>query len=94
MRHRHLSFALLATLVASVALWCAPARAAAQTDATPRITLTEFKALLASATPPYVIDVRSGVDRQIKGAHNIPLGELETRLKEIPRDRPIVTYCA
>ncbi|PYS89038.1 MAG: rhodanese-like domain-containing protein, partial [Acidobacteria bacterium] len=27
-------------------------------------------------------------------AHHIPLGEIEARLNEIPRDRAIVTYCS
>jgi NADPH-dependent 2,4-dienoyl-CoA reductase/sulfur reductase-like enzyme/rhodanese-related sulfurtransferase len=30
----------------------------------------------------------------IPGAINVPLGELATRLAEIPRDRPVVVYCA
>jgi NADPH-dependent 2,4-dienoyl-CoA reductase/sulfur reductase-like enzyme/rhodanese-related sulfurtransferase len=30
----------------------------------------------------------------IPGAINVPLGELEARLAEIPRDRPVVVYCA
>jgi NADPH-dependent 2,4-dienoyl-CoA reductase/sulfur reductase-like enzyme/rhodanese-related sulfurtransferase len=30
----------------------------------------------------------------IPGALNIPLGELATRFAEIPRDRPVVLYCA
>ncbi len=30
----------------------------------------------------------------IPGAINVPLGELATRIAEIPRDRPVVVYCA
>jgi len=91
MRQKLFSLCLLAALV--LALAPVP-RAAAQGDGVPRITLAEFKALLASASPPYVIDVRSGIDTKIRGAHHIPLGDIEARLAEIPRDRPIVTYCA
>ena len=95
MRQKLFSRALLALL--SVGLVCltgpARARAAQEVDA-PRITLAEFKALLASASPPYVLDVRGVIDSKIRGAHHIPLSELEARLGEIPRDRPIVTYCA
>jgi hypothetical protein len=91
MRQKFYSFCLLAALVAVYV----PAHVAtAQGDDVPRITLAEFKALLASASPPFVIDVRSGVDRKIRGAHHIPLGDIEARMAEIPRDRPIVTYCA
>jgi hypothetical protein len=91
MSHKLFSLCLLAVFIMGVAL--APARAM-QGDGVPRITLTEFKALLASPTPPFIIDVRAGVDTKIKGAHVIPLGEIEARLTEIPRDRPIVTYCS
>lgn len=44
-----------------------------------------------------VIDVRT--EREFKGDHhprskNIPLAELESRLKEIPMDQPIMLCCA
>ena len=91
MRQKFYSLCLFAALV--VALAPMP-RAAVQGDGVPRITLAQFKALLASAAPPFVIDVRSGIDTKIRGAHHIPLADLEARLAEIPRDRPIVTYCA
>ena len=90
MRQKFYSLCLLAALIAA----CAPARVATAQDDVSRITLAEFKALLASANPPYVIDVRSGNDTKIRGAHHIPLGDIEARMAEIPRDRPIVTYCA
>jgi hypothetical protein len=92
MRQKLFPLCLLAALVVGVAL--APAGGAAQGDGVPRITLAEFKALLASASPPFVIDVRAGADSKIRGAHTIPLAEIETRLREIPRDRAIVTYCS
>ncbi|HYY42070.1 MAG TPA: hypothetical protein VE775_05010 [Pyrinomonadaceae bacterium] len=91
MKQKHLSLCL--TLIALASLLVAPARAA-QDDGVARITLAEFKALLASADPPFVIDVRSGSGSKIRGAHVIPLGDIEARLGEIPRDRSIVTYCA
>ena len=43
-----------------------------------------------------VIDVRPPeeyVEGHIAGALNIPLDSLETRLRELPRDREIVAYC-
>jgi phage shock protein E len=50
--------------------------------------------LAAGAT---VVDVRATAEFQT-GAHpravNIPLQELGARLAEIPRDRPVVVYCA
>ena len=43
-----------------------------------------------------VVDVRESnefAEGHIPGAHHVPLGELERRVGELPRDRPIVTYC-
>lgn len=43
-----------------------------------------------------VLDVRPAEEYQaghIPGALSIPVGELKTRLKELPRDREIVAYC-
>lgn len=82
-------------LLALALLLCgAFASARAQDDGVPRITLSEFKSQLASANPPFVIDVRANIDAEIKGAHHIPLADIEARLNEIPRDRAIVTYCS
>ncbi|HJQ32028.1 MAG TPA: rhodanese-like domain-containing protein [Pyrinomonadaceae bacterium] len=58
-----------------------------------RVTLEEFKALRA-AGKVFVLDVRYGINQKIKGATHIPLGDLETRLADLPRDREIVTYCS
>lgn len=44
-----------------------------------------------------IVDVRSPGEFQggaYPGAVNIPVQELEARLGEIPKDRPIVVYCA
>jgi hypothetical protein len=58
-----------------------------------RVTVEEFKALRAGGKV-FVLDVRYGIDRKIKGAGHVPLGDLEARLAELPRDREIVTYCS
>lgn len=45
---------------------------------------------------PTVLDVRSPDEvaaGHVPGAVNIPVGEVEGRLGELPRDRPVVTYC-
>jgi hypothetical protein len=75
--------------------------ASAQTGAQPqsqevapdRVTLEEFKALRA-AGKVLVLDVRYQIDRKIKGAAHVPLGDVETHLADLPRDREIVTYCS
>ena len=44
-----------------------------------------------------VVDVRTPDefrDGAYPGAKNIPLGELGRRLGEIPKDKPVVLYCA
>lgn len=51
---------------------------------------------LASDAPPVVLDVRSDPEwnaGHIPGALHIPVGEVESRLAEIPRDRDVVVHC-
>ncbi len=43
-----------------------------------------------------IIDVRGPGEYaagHVQGAVNIPMGQLPRKLKQIPRDRPVVTYC-
>jgi phage shock protein E len=61
------------------------------------VTSTEAKALLAKNSKTVLLDVRTPDEyRQahLKGALLIPLGELQRRVQEIPRDRPVLVYCA
>ena len=58
----------------------------------------ELKERLASAEPPFLLDVRQPhewdiVNLETDGAVMIPLAELQDRLEEIPTDREIVVYC-
>lgn len=91
---RRIFLALLMSIALSGA-W-AVAQEGAQPQQVPpdRISLEEFKASLAGKNPVFVLDVRYGVDRKIKGATHITLDQLESRLSELPRDREIVTYCS
>ena len=77
----------------------------AQTPATvPMITAEELKAKLASNEPIMIIDVRSpqgyaASTTTIKGAIHFKSRKLKSRLKyaplkDLPKDREIVTYCA
>jgi rhodanese-related sulfurtransferase len=62
----------------------------------PEVTPTQLADELASATPPFVLDVREPwelADGAIAGAVNIPLGELGERANEVPRDRRVVVVC-
>lgn len=78
--------------------------AQANTIAVQFITAEELKAKLAKNEPVAIIDVRgsTGVlenDNKIKGAVYVKLRRLRTRLnipplRDVPRDREVVTYCA
>jgi adenylyltransferase/sulfurtransferase len=52
---------------------------------------------LDNGPPPFLLDVREPEelvdDGCIAGSVNIPMGEVEDRLGEIPIDREIVVYC-
>jgi rhodanese-related sulfurtransferase len=59
-----------------------------------RITVDEFRRLVAK-NAVVVLDVRNEeIERKIKGALHLPYNDIEARAKELPRDREIVTYCA
>ena len=57
----------------------------------------EAKAMLAKDKRVFLLDVRS-VDEfrqaRLRGATLIPISEIERRYFEVPRDRPVVIYCA
>jgi rhodanese-related sulfurtransferase len=61
----------------------------------PLISPQELHAQLSDPNPPTVIDVR-GTDAfragHVAGAQHIPIDDLEQRLAQIPKDRPVVTY--
>ena len=83
-----------AALVLALCGAAATASAQGEGENVPRITLEEFKQLLEKGAVA-VVDVRNGeIDKKIKGAAHIPEVDLPSRLKELPRDREIVTYCA
>ena len=61
------------------------------------ITAKQLKELLAAPEPPLVLDVREAYelpDGIVPGSVHIPMRFIPTRLAELPRDRPIVAYCA
>lgn len=63
-----------------------------------RITVNELKTKLANKESVIIIDIRGSdydaSEKKIMGAIRIAPAELEARLKELPRDKEIVTYCA
>ena len=66
-------------------------------EAASEITAEELRRRLEAREPILLLDVREpgehAVDA-IEGSRLVPLGQLASRLGEIPRDRPIAAYCA
>ena len=67
-----------------------------ETDAT-EMDPAALKARLDAGEEVYLLDVRNPDELEehgmIPGAVNIPIDQLEARLAEVPKDKPIVTYC-
>ena len=62
----------------------------------PGIDVTQLRQRLKSEPAPFLLDVREPWEYQeghVPGAQLIPLGELEHRVNEVPRDRPILAIC-
>ena len=63
-----------------------------------RITVDELKSKIAKNETLTILDDRSEgsyetSQTQIKGSIRMTVDEIQSRIKEIPRDREIVTYC-
>jgi rhodanese-related sulfurtransferase len=64
---------------------------------TERLSAPFAAELLSSAAPPLAIDVRAPSEREqkhIEGSMSIPLNHLQENLKTLPRNRPLLVYCA
>ena len=65
--------------------------------ATPQTSAATVNQWLGTPDAPFLLDVRTPGEWQqqhIEGSVNIPLSRLAARLTEIPRNRPIVLFCA
>jgi rhodanese-related sulfurtransferase len=63
-----------------------------------RVTVDEVKARMDRGEPVLFLDTRNPTawnesDVKLPGALRVPADEVEQRLKEIPHDRAIITYC-
>jgi len=69
----------------------------AETKAPKKITYEELVKLLEKPQDVLFIDVREPneieVTGTLKGALTIPVGQLADRLKEVPKDKPVVAFC-
>ena len=61
------------------------------------IPIEEFKSIAEKGAPGKIIldvrDVDEAMNGMIKGAINIPAGQIKERLSELPRDKEIITHC-
>mgnify|MGYP000433419291 CR=1 FL=1 len=76
---------------------CLPA--VAEPDQPKLLSADELKALLAKEGKRlFILDVREAQELEaegaLAGAHNIPMQQIETRLREIPTNRPLLIYCS
>lgn len=69
----------------------------AGSNAPKKLGYEEIVKLLEQPGQVLFIDVREPneieVTGTLKGALTIPVGQLEGRLKEVPKDKPVVTFC-
>ena len=68
----------------------------APADGVKRVTTVELRDALEKGTA-IVVDVRGDTyykQSHIKGSISIPLDQVGARVKELPRDKMIVTYCS
>ncbi len=74
-----------------------PTATAITSQEPPRISLQDFKALYdVPAKRPLILDARSSFayeEGHIKGAISFPLSDVDSRVKELPKDKFIVAYC-
>jgi rhodanese-related sulfurtransferase len=85
---KKLLLALLMVLTVALPLFAGTAR---------DITSKDAKSLLAAKKNAYILDVRTLQERSqgfIPGSVLIPINEVERRLNEIPKNRPVIVYCA
>lgn len=80
-------------LIALAGLMSLPALAA---EARPQLPPAEALAAIQGENPPQVLDVRTDAEfaeGHVPGAVLIPHDQLEARLAELDRERPVLVYC-
>lgn len=68
----------------------------AATAAMQNITATEMQQITKQTPDIYLLDVRTlgeYTQKRLKGARLIPIDQIQRRLNEIPKNRPIIVYC-
>ena len=65
-------------------------------ETVPAIDVKALKAMRDNKMPHFLLDVREKdeyAECRIDGATLIPLGELQNRLSEVPKDREVIVHC-
>ena len=61
------------------------------------LTAGEYKKrFVETNTPHLLVDVRTAAEfteGHIKGARNLPVQEMERKMRELPTDKPVILYC-
>jgi rhodanese-related sulfurtransferase len=60
------------------------------------ITATDMQKITKQMSEAYLLDVRTlgeYTQKRIKGARLIPIDQLQRRINEIPKNRPVIVYC-
>lgn len=60
------------------------------------ISATDMQRIIKQTPDIYLLDVRTlgeYTQKRIKGAHLIPIDQVQKRINEIPKNRPIIVYC-
>jgi rhodanese-related sulfurtransferase len=60
------------------------------------ITATDMQKITKQMPEAYLLDVRTlgeYTQKRIKGARLIPIDQLQRRINEIPKNRPVIVYC-
>jgi rhodanese-related sulfurtransferase len=78
---------------------CLPAAAGGQSGEVRITSADELRSLLAKeGRRLFLLDVREPQeivnDGALAGSYNIPIKQVEARLGEIPRDKPVLVYCS
>lgn len=83
--------------LAAVTLLCCTLAGSALAAGYRNVTSGEARRFLASHRNAYLLDVRTPEEfrqARLKGAVLIPVNEIERRYAEVPKNRPVVVYCA
>ena len=62
----------------------------------PAVSVEQLRDMLKSNEPPLVLDVREQKENDIcaiPGSQLLPMGDLQARYGELPKDRTIVVHC-